>query len=127
VATLVDASGQALGEPAVAALVRLDDSQLDPEPLSLRLTAGLVPPVEPGAVRGFTVLIAEPDPRARRFRLELLPGRSTLQAPQQAQAQRPAPATNADPATAAPAAVPPPGSPAANPQPATAPAAPAPQ
>ncbi len=72
-ATLLDQFGRAVADPTPAVLVRLDDEELTPDALSERLASyqGSVRAEAPAIVRGFTILVPEPPPTARRFRLHL--------------------------------------------------------
>ncbi len=72
-ATLLDQSGRAVADPTPALLVRLSDEELTPDALSERLASyqGSARAEAPAIVRGFTILVPEPPPTARRFRLHL--------------------------------------------------------
>ncbi len=79
-ATLLDGSGRGLIEPTSALLVRLEDAELTPDSLSDQL-AGYSQWTRTEArstVQGFTVLVPDPPENARRFRLELLERRPSL-------------------------------------------------
>ena len=79
-ATLLDGSGRGLIEPTSALLVRLEDAELTPDSLSDQL-AGYSEWTRTEArstVQGFTVLVPDPPENARRFRLELLERRPSL-------------------------------------------------
>ena len=70
---MLDPSGRAVADPTPAVLVRLSDEELTPDALSERLASyqGSARAEAPAIVRGFTILVPEPPPTARRFRLHL--------------------------------------------------------
>ncbi len=68
--TLIDAKGQPLGAPKVATVGRRDDPLLDPLGGE---GAAFGPRTAPEKADGFTLILPEPAPGARRFLVELIP------------------------------------------------------
>jgi len=133
--SLLETDGARVGEPRRAWLERLDDAEIAPDELSVRLasSAGELSGVGP-KVTGFTALLADPPARARRVQVSLSAGRmpvpgtataGTPAPPAPAPARAPAAETQLATPQAAPPANPPAsgGSPGSDP---VVPAAPAP-
>jgi hypothetical protein len=76
-ARLLDDKGVAIGPPHRGVLMRLGKPELSPRAISAALAPGATFP-DPGAkgTNGFTVLIPDPAPDARRFEIDLLGARS---------------------------------------------------
>ena len=109
--SLLETDGARVGTPSRAWLQRLDDAEIAPDRLAIRLAsnAGELSGMGP-QITGFTALLPDPPARARRISIELSAGKA---------AQRgTAIAVNPPPAAPAPRLVP---------EPAPAPAAPAPE
>jgi predicted Zn finger-like uncharacterized protein len=69
-AQVLDAQGAVVAGPVSAVPLRLDGSGLTPEAIATRLASRASAP-RAGPVGGFTVLVPDPPPQARRYRLEL--------------------------------------------------------
>ncbi|MFI5314230.1 MAG: zinc-ribbon domain-containing protein [Myxococcota bacterium] len=112
--SLLEVTGERVGEPRRAWLERLDDAEIAPDELTVKLAAdpGEVSGMGP-QVTGFTVLLPDPPARARRLQVTLLAGKQPTRGT--ATAVAPAPATPAavQPQLATPAAVPPADAPTA--------------
>jgi predicted Zn finger-like uncharacterized protein len=67
---LLDARGAAIGDPIPALLLRLDGAALSPRAITTRLAEGPLA-TRAGPTAGFTILVPDPPPQARRYRLEL--------------------------------------------------------
>jgi hypothetical protein len=101
--SLLEAGGQPVGEPRRAWLERLDDAEIAPDELAVRLAsnAGELSGVGP-KVTGFTALLPDPPASARRVQVTLAPGH--LPAHGTAIANAPAPVPAPQPAPQTPAA-----------------------
>src|SRR5262249_13724990 len=73
---LLGTSGEPVGEPRRAWLERLDDAEIAPDALAVKLAsnAGELSGVGP-QVTGFTALLADPPAAARRIQVSLAPGK----------------------------------------------------
>jgi hypothetical protein len=99
-AVTVDRDGRPLGEAVPGLLLERGSPPLDPQVHRLRLAAG-PRRLGPGQVGGFEVVIAEPDPAARRVRVEL-----DAAPPERPRPRMPAPVADADAPVAAEARIP---------------------
>ncbi len=95
--SLMESDGSKVGEPRRAWLERLDDAEISPDQLSVRLASsdGQISGLGP-QVTGFTALLSDPPANARRVRVTLLGGK----------APTPGTATATTPPPAAPAPAP---------------------
>ncbi|HKC51156.1 MAG TPA: zinc-ribbon domain-containing protein [Myxococcota bacterium] len=77
--SLLENDGQRVGEPRRAWLERLDDAEIAPDELSVRLAAhgGELSGAGP-QVTGFTALLADPPARARRVQVTLAAGKAPV-------------------------------------------------
>ena len=103
--TLLEAGGQPVGEPRRAWLERLDDAEIAPDELGVRLAsdAGELSGVGP-KVTGFTALLPDPPASARRLQVTLTPGRVPARGTATANAPAPVPVRAPEPSPHAPAA-----------------------
>jgi predicted Zn finger-like uncharacterized protein len=137
--SLMESDGRSVGEPRRAWLERLDDAEISPDQLSVRLASndGQISGLGP-QVTGFTALLADPPANARRVRVTLNggralpPGTATATTPPAAPAPTLAPAPAPAPAPSQPAesqfaAPPPPANPPPPAPDAVVPAAPEPE
>jgi predicted Zn finger-like uncharacterized protein len=113
--TLLEISGESVGEPRRASLERLDDAEIAPDELTVRLAsdAGEISGMGP-QVTGFTALLPDPPARARRVQVTLSAGKQPPRGTATAGSPLPAPPAATRPQPATP--------PATRPQPATPPA-----
>ena len=106
--SLLETDGARVGEPRRAWLQRLDDAEIAPERLALRLasSAGELSGTGP-QVTGFTALLPDPPARARRISIELSAGKAAQPARDRGESAsrraRAAPRAEPAPAPAAPA------------------------
>jgi predicted Zn finger-like uncharacterized protein len=123
--SLLEINGQRVGEPRRAWLERLDDAEIAPDQLSVRLASdpGEVSGMGP-QVTGFTALLPDPPARARRLQVTLVAGKQ----PPRGTATAVAPPPASKPQLATPDATPPANTPTAPTAPdAVVPAAPEPE
>ena len=112
--SLLETDGARVGEPSRAWLQRLDDAEIAPDRLAIRLAsnAGELSGTGP-QVTGFTALLPDPPARARRISIALSAGKAALRGTAIAVNPPPAAPAPAPQLAPAPAPVPPPAPPTA--------------